>query len=74
MEPRGAHVDVLSLDGLLGQHFLQGFENSGFARGFLRPGSAQRPEAVLPQAQAAGFVDFKLGELQAARPEINGEK
>ena len=30
--------------------------------------------AVLLQAQAAGLVDFKLGQLEAARPEINRQK
>ena len=49
-------------------------ENGRFARGFLRPFGPERLEAVLLQAQAAGFVDLELGQLEAARPEINGEK
>jgi len=56
----------------LGQQLLQGFEDDGFARGFLSPFSPKGLQAVLLQAQAAGFVNFKFGQLQAARPEING--
>ena len=71
MEARGADVDVLGLDALLGQQLLQGLENRRLARGFLRAFGAERLEAVLLQAQAAGFVDFELGQLEAARPKIN---
>ena len=38
------------------------------------PFSPERLEAVLLQAQPAGFVDFKLGQLEAARPKIHRQK
>ena len=37
MEARGADVDVLGLDALLGQQLLQGLEHRRLARGLLRP-------------------------------------
>ena len=46
----------------------------GFARGFLRAFRAQRLDGKIFQAQTAGFVDFKLGQLEAARPKINRQK
>ena len=74
VEARGADVDVPGLDALFGQQFLQRLEDGRLARGFLRALGAERLEAVLLQAQAAGLVDFKLGQLEAARPEINRQK
>ncbi len=38
------------------------------------PSAPSDLSAVLLQAQAAGFVDFELGQLEAARPKINGQK
>ena len=72
MKARSANVDLPGLDALFSQQPLQRFENGRFARGFLGPFRPEGLEAVLLQAQAAGFVDFKLGELEAARAEING--
>ena len=74
VEARGADVDAPGLDALFGQQLLQGLENRRLARGLLRPFGPERLETVLLQAQAAGFVDLELGQLEAARPEINGEK
>ena len=72
MKSQSADVDVPGLDALFGQQLLERFENNRFARGFLGPFDPQGLEAVLFQAQAASLVDFKLGELEAARAEING--
>ena len=73
-KPGRADVDVLGLDALLGEQLLQRLEDGRFAGGFLRPFGPERLDAVLLQAQAAGFVDFELGQLEAARPEINRQK
>ena len=73
-KPGGADVDVLGLDALFGDQLLQGLEDCGFARALLRPFGAERLEPVLLQAQAAGFVYFKLGQLETARPKINRQK
>ena len=47
---------------------------AGFARGFLRAFQPQRFDGKTFEAQSAGFVDFKLGQLEAARPKINRQK
>ena len=74
METRGADIDVSGLDTLFGQELLERLENRRLARGFLRAFGSERLERVLLQAQAAGFIDFELGQLEAAGSEINGQK
>ncbi len=72
MEARGADVDIPGLDPFFGQQILQHLEDHRLAGRFLGSFGPQRLEAVLLQAQAAGLVNLELGQLQAARTEING--
>ena len=45
-----------------------------FARGFLRALRPERFDGKILETQTAGFVDFKLRQLEAARPEIHRQK
>ena len=74
VETGGADIDVLGFDALLDQHPLQSLEDSGFAGVFLGAFGPQRFDPELLQAQTARFVDFKLGQLETARPKINRQK
>ena len=73
-KPGAQTLTFLRLDARFGQRLPQRLEHRRFARGLLRPFGPERLEAILLQAQTAGFVDFKLGQLEAARPEINRQK
>ncbi len=72
VEARGANIYGFGFDAGFGQGSLQNLEDSGFARAFLRALWAERTDAILLEAQATRFVNLELGELEAARPEING--
>ena len=73
-KPGRADVDVLGADALFGEQLLKRLLHDAFAGGFLGALRAERLEAVLLQAQTARFVDFELGQLETARPEINRQK
>ena len=45
-----------------------------FAGGFLRAFEAERLDGKILETQTAGFVDFKLRQLEAARPKIHRQK
>ena len=73
-KPGRADVDVLGLDAFFGEHRPAAPENQLFPRGFLRAFQAERLDGKIIQPQAARLVDFKLRQLEAAGPEINGQK
>ena len=47
---------------------------SGFARALLRPFRAEGANTILLQAKTARFIDFELGQLEAARAKIDRQK
>ena len=74
MEARGADIDALGGDGFFGQHLLQSQQDGFFPRDLLRTLQAERPDDKVLELQTTGFMGFKLRELEASRPEINGQK
>ena len=64
----------LRLGALFRQHLAQRLEHGRFARGFLGALEAERFDGKTFETQTAGFVDFKLRQLEAARPEIHRQK
>ena len=73
-KPGAQTLTLAGLDALLGQHLLQRLQDRRLAGRLLRSLGPERLDAVLLQAQPAGLVDLKLGQLEAARPEINRQK
>jgi hypothetical protein len=71
---RRADVDVPRLDALFNERFLKRLEDDRLARGFRRAFGAERLDGKSLESQPARLVDFKLRQLEAARPKIHRQK
>jgi len=74
METGGADVDVFRLEPQFGDQPLERRQNDFLPGGFLSPLRPQRLDGKRVESQPALLIDFELGELEAARPKINGQK
>ena len=74
VKPRCTNIYRLGFHPFVGQRLLQRQRNDFFTRRFLRPFGPKRLDGEMLQTQTTSFIDFKLRELEAARPEINGQK